>query len=93
MGEASQGITMGRAQVFVFICPALAQENMEKRGKYEQREKKLAAKICARKSVQGFVLSGGEGELGVDGGSNGQKNITFDLSIGGEESAGRIDSS
>ena len=59
---------------------------MEKRGKYEQREKKLAAKICARKSVQGFVLSGGEGELGVDGGSNGQKNITFDLSIGGERS-------
>ena len=61
MGEASQGITMGRAQVFVFICPALPEENMEKRGKYEQREKKLAAKICARKSVQGFVLSGGEG--------------------------------
>ena len=70
---------------------------MEKRGKYEQREKKLAAKICARKSVQGFVLSGGEGgegELGVDGGSNGQKNITFDLSIGGGRgAAGRIDSS
>ena len=29
-------------------------------------------------------MSGGEGELGVYGGSNGQKNITFDLSIGGE---------
>ena len=42
----------------------------------------------------GFVLSGGEGELGVDGGSNGQKNITFDLSIGGGRgAAGRIDSS
>ena len=31
-------------------------------------------------------MSGGEGELGVYGGSNGQKNITFDLSIGGGRS-------
>ena len=42
----------------------------------------------------GVCFEWGEGELGVDGGSNGQKNITFDLSIGGEEELpGRIDSS
>lgn len=42
----------------------------------------------------GVCFEWGEGELGVDGGSNGQKNITFDLSIGGGRgAAGRIDSS
>ena len=39
------------------------------------------------KSVLGFVLSGGVGGIGSGWGeSNGQKNITFDLSIGGGRS-------
>ena len=81
---------MGRAQVFVFICPPPRprktwknEENMRKRRKYAR-----SLEICA---VCFECLGGG---LGVDGGSNGQKNITFDLSIGGEEELpGRIDSS
>ena len=78
-----------RPSICIHLPAAASEENMEK---YEETEKKRkyarSLEICA---VCFECLGGG---LGVDGGSNGQKNITFDLSIGGEEELpGRIDSS